>query len=95
MSKSITLALWVCIVLSSCFKEVGIPVTTDFIYTAKDSIFTVPANINFTNRTIGATHFKWTFEGGEPASSEYENPIKIKPFMSDDTNSYILLDVKV
>jgi PKD repeat protein len=75
MSKPVRLALWFCILLlSACFKEVGIPVTTDFIYTAKDSIFTVPANINFTNRTIGATHFKWTFEGGEPASSEYENP---------------------
>lgn len=72
--KKITYGLGLCLLLTSCFKEVGIPVTTDFIYTAKDSIYTVPANISFTNRTIGATHFKWTFEGGEPASSDYENP---------------------
>jgi PKD repeat protein len=72
--KKITCVLGLCLFFSSCFKEVGIPVTTDFIYTAKDSIYTVPVNINFTNRTVGASHFKWTFEGGDPSSSEYENP---------------------
>jgi len=72
--NKITYGLGLCLLLTSCFKEVGIPVTTDFIYTAKDSIYTAPANISFTNRTIGATHFKWTFEGGDPASSDYENP---------------------
>jgi len=72
--KKVTYLLGLCLFFTSCFKEVGIPVTTDFIYTAKDSIYTAPASINFTNRTVGATHFKWTFEGGDPAFSEYENP---------------------
>ncbi len=72
--NKITYGLGLCLLLTSCFKEVGITVTTDFIYTAKDSIYTAPANISFTNRTIGATNFKWTFEGGEPVSSDYENP---------------------
>lgn len=72
--KKVPYVLGVCLFLISCFKEVGIAVTTDFIFTAKDSIYTAPASINFTNRTVGATHFKWTFEGGDPASSAYENP---------------------
>lgn len=74
MRRSGPHVLWLYLLLTSCFKEVGIPVTTDFIYTAQDSVYTVPASINFTNHSVGATHFKWTFEGGEPASSEYENP---------------------
>ena len=66
--------VFACLLFSACYKEVGVPVTTDFTFATKDSLFTVPANVSFTNRTIGATQYKWTFEGGEPASSEYESP---------------------
>lgn len=60
--------------LAACYKEVPHPVAADFAYVIADSSQTVPAAVNFTNRTTGATGFKWTFEGGEPATSEYENP---------------------
>jgi PKD repeat protein len=65
----ILLLLW-----AACYKEVPRPVTPDFVYVLADSSRTVPVAVNFTNRTVGATGFKWTFEGGEPATSEYENP---------------------
>ncbi|WP_298734615.1 PKD domain-containing protein [uncultured Chitinophaga sp.] len=62
------------LLLAACYKEVPHPVAVDFIYVLADSSKTVPRPVNFTNRTTGATGFKWTFEGGEPAISEYENP---------------------
>jgi PKD repeat protein len=67
------IALW-SLYTVACYKEVPHPVNVDFSYTLVDSSTTVPRAVNFTNRTTGATGFKWTFEGGEPASSDYENP---------------------
>ncbi|SDG05715.1 hypothetical protein [Chitinophaga filiformis] len=49
--NKITYRLGLCLLLT--FKEVGIPVATDFIYTAKDSIHRIHI-ISFTNSTIGA-----------------------------------------
>lgn len=34
-----------------------------------------PVTINFINKSISATKYKWTFEGGNPAVSTEENPI--------------------
>lgn len=60
--------------LMACLKEVDRPVTADFKYHLPDSASTVPISVSITNSSTGATGFKWTFEGGEPATSEYENP---------------------
>lgn len=62
------------LLISACYKEVDRPLTVDFTYVLADSSHTVPATVNFTNRSTGATGFKWTFEGGEPGVSGYENP---------------------
>lgn len=67
------IALW-SLYSVACYKEVPHPVNADFAYTLADSSKTVPRAVNFTNRTTGATGFKWTFEGGEPSTSDYENP---------------------
>lgn len=33
-----------------------------------------PVTVNFTNNTVGATEFQWTFEGGTPAGATDMNP---------------------
>jgi len=42
--------------------------------TFDDDDFQAAVEINFTNKSISATHYKWTFEGGNPATSTEENP---------------------
>jgi len=76
MTKPIpyTLLAALLLFLAACYKEVDRPVAADFAYALEDSSRTVPAKVNFTNRSTGGTNFKWTFEGGEPATSDYENP---------------------
>jgi PKD repeat protein len=40
----------------------------------EDDDFQAPVTINFTNKSISATNYKWSFEGGNPAISTEENP---------------------
>ncbi len=74
MTKLIPYTLFTLLLLAACYKEVNRPVSVDFVYVLADSSHTVPITANMANRTTGATGFKWTFEGGEPATSDYENP---------------------
>jgi PKD repeat protein len=43
----------------------------------EDDDYEAPVTINFTNKSISATNYKWSFEGGNPATSTEENPIVI------------------
>lgn len=47
-----------------------------FTYEPKfeDDDYEAPVTINFTNKSVSATHYKWTFEGGNLAVSTEENP---------------------
>ncbi|WP_264529067.1 PKD domain-containing protein [Flavobacterium sp. N502540] len=40
----------------------------------EDDDYQAPITINFTNKSISAKNYKWTFEGGNPAVSTEENP---------------------
>lgn len=40
----------------------------------EDNDFQSPVAINFTNKSISATNYKWTFEGDNPVTSIEENP---------------------
>jgi PKD repeat protein len=62
------------LLFSSCKKEEDIPLTVDFTYDVIDNSFTVPVRISFANKTEGATSYKWTFEGGEPAVYDKREP---------------------
>ncbi|PAM94905.1 hypothetical protein B4N84_10700 [Flavobacterium sp. IR1] len=48
-----------------------------FVYEPKfeDDDYQNPVVINFINKSISATTYKWTFEGGSPATSTVENPV--------------------
>lgn len=43
----------------------------------EDDDFQSPVTINFTNKSISATNYKWTFQGGNPAISTEENPMVV------------------
>lgn len=57
-----------------CNKEQTIPVKVDFNYTVKDSDYSVPVKVQIENTSVDATWYHWSFEGGEPSSSEKKNP---------------------
>lgn len=40
----------------------------------EDDDYQVPVTINFANKSVSATSYKWSFEGGNPAVSTKENP---------------------
>jgi PKD repeat protein len=42
--------------------------------TFEDDDNQAPVTINFSNKSISATNYKWSFEGGNPATSTEENP---------------------
>lgn len=40
----------------------------------EDDDYEAPVSINFANKSISATSYKWSFQGGNPATSTEENP---------------------
>lgn len=56
--------------------------------TFEDDDNQAPVTINFTNKSISATNYKWTFEGGNPAVSTEENPKVV--FANPGTHGVIL-----
>lgn len=61
-----------------------------FTYEPKfeDDDYEAPVTIDFTNKSVSATSYKWTFEGGNPAVSTEENPTVV--FASAGTHEVIL-----
>jgi PKD repeat protein len=60
--------------MAACKKEQEIPVSVDFAYDILNNDLSAPVKINFSNNTTGATHYKWTFTGGEPGNSDKKDP---------------------
>lgn len=58
----------------SCHDEQITEVTIDVAMHIKDDNHTTPLLVVFENNSKNASNFKWTFEGGEPASSNVKNP---------------------
>ncbi|MFC5408597.1 PKD domain-containing protein [Larkinella bovis] len=63
---------------SACYREVSIPVKTDFSVKAVNGNFTPPATLEITNLSTGADTYQWTFQGAAPASSTDKTPVAIK-----------------
>lgn len=60
--------------MAACKKEQERALTVDFAYAIENNDLSAPVKINFTNNTTGATNYKWTFTGGEPAVSDKKDP---------------------
>ncbi|HEX6427061.1 MAG TPA: PKD domain-containing protein [Niastella sp.] len=62
------------VMIYSCKREQVIPAHADFSYEIVNSNFTVPVKIKLTNNSSGGNQYKWTFEGGIPATSDKRDP---------------------
>lgn len=62
------------IAFGACSKEQALPVTADFTAAIVDSDYSVPVEVAITNISDGADSYRWSFEGGFPASSTDKNP---------------------
>lgn len=60
--------------MSSCYREQAVSVVADFILTVENDDYSVPSRILLENKSTGADNYKWTFEGGTPASSDRQHP---------------------
>jgi PKD repeat protein len=60
--------------LASCFHEEAIPAAVSFAYEVVNQDYSIPVEVTFENKTTGAEHYQWTFEGGDPATSDKYNP---------------------
>jgi PKD repeat protein len=72
--KYVVYLLLLYVPLAACKKEEAALLTVDFSYTIVNGDFTAPVKVNITNSTTGATHYKWTFAGGMPATSDKKDP---------------------
>jgi len=68
------LFILVVIIFAACRREVSTDVNIDFAYRIADSDYSVPVKIVFENKTTGAQFFKWTMEGGTPATYDKKEP---------------------
>ncbi|MDE7074651.1 MAG: PKD domain-containing protein, partial [Odoribacter sp.] len=64
-------------VFVSCFRETPVEVSADFEIEVVNDDYSVPVTIRVTNKTAGADLYAWTFEGGEPATSNKYHPDEI------------------
>ena len=62
------------VIIYSCKREQVIPAHADFSYEIVNSNLTVPVKIKLTNNASGGNKYKWTFEGGIPATSDKRDP---------------------
>lgn len=58
----------------ACVNEVALPVVTNFRTEIVQNDKTVPVKVKIINTTDGADTYKWTFNGGIPATSDAKNP---------------------
>ena len=62
------------IFFTSCYRESILLVNAHFVASIEDSNRTAPVSVQLENLSTGADFFRWTFEGGTPASSSERNP---------------------
>lgn len=58
----------------SCAKEEIIPVAADFEIRVVNDDYSVPVQVEITNKTTGADTYQWTFEGATQTSSSEKDP---------------------
>ncbi len=77
------------LIFSSCLKEEKLPIASKFSIEFIGEGHTSPIRIKLKNDSYGADFYQWTFEGGEPATSNKQNP-GIITFKEAGTHKIIL-----
>lgn len=52
----------------------ALPPPLNVNFTGTPTTFCAPGTVNFTDQTVGATNWRWEFQGGNPATSTLQNP---------------------
>jgi len=60
--------------MASCFHEEIVPASVNFTYAVTNDDYSIPVEVTFDNKSVGTDHYLWTFEGGDPATSDKRNP---------------------
>lgn len=66
------------LLITSCFHEEDVTASVNFTYTVTNEDYSIPVEITFENKSVGTEHYRWTFEGGDPATSDKRNPGTIR-----------------
>jgi PKD repeat protein len=72
--KQIALFLFSITVLAGCYKESVLLVNANFTATIVNDNYTAPVRVEIDNSSTGADFYQWTFEGGNPSSSNDKDP---------------------
>jgi hypothetical protein len=74
--KKILTIIVLALLISACKKRevVDLKVKAAFTYEIQDNNFTVPVRIALNNKSEQAQFYKWTFEGGNPATYDKRDP---------------------
>ncbi|KAF2331734.1 PKD domain-containing protein [Flavobacterium ginsenosidimutans] len=75
MKKALLLFLFIAI--TSCYQETSIAVEGDFTTSYINAKESVPVIIKIDSKVSGADTYEWTFEGGNPSTSNLKNPGEI------------------
>ncbi|MDR1156460.1 MAG: PKD domain-containing protein [Bacteroidales bacterium] len=73
MKKIFPFLLSTCL-LQGCYRESVLLVKAGFTATVAENSYTAPVRIQVENASTGADFYRWTFEGGSPASSTEKEP---------------------
>ncbi len=77
MRKLLTLLLSTLTLLTfvySCYKETALMVKANFTVSMLEDNLTAPVSVSIKNNSTGSDFYEWTFEGGEPSSSNEQMP---------------------
>ena len=95
------------LIVYSCAREEGIPVTADFSIKIVNEDYSVPVKIEITNKSTGAETYEWSFEGANVTSSTEKTPknivyteagtytIKLKASNKDGNEDEKTIEIKV
>lgn len=73
-TQKLMLTAWTICLLASCYNESELLVNADFNITIANANYTAPVRLTLENSTTGADFFKWSFEGGNPSTSDEKTP---------------------
>ncbi len=60
--------------LCECSREEAVLVKVDFKTTVVKEDYSIPVEVVLSNSTTGADEYEWSFQGGEPTTSQRRNP---------------------
>ncbi len=74
MRKIVLFLSIITLCLTGCYEESILLVNANFIPTIENNNYTAPVKVRLENASTGADFYKWTFEGGNPATSTDKEP---------------------